>query len=326
MNQAVVFGHEVKLKGVLAYPQEKSKKHSAFLIIGGSGEFDMNGNIKGINMDTYRKLSDFLNENDFITLRYSKRGIAGSEGNYYETGVEELLNDIEVAYTFLSEQEEVDENNIFIIGHSEGAILSTIYSTLNKKLSGMILLSGAGTDLRTAQIRMYEYAQKEIQSLSGLKGTLFRFLSNNKKIVEKRKKFFHSIMNNKRIHSGRKTQIKWYKEHLAFTQEKIKTLLYANDIPILCVFGSKDIQSNIKDLDRKKENISVVEIKGMDHMLYTTKYQPTVVSQKKLFIEEASLPLSQELKQTISNWLCTIKINDPSQLFLHSRKLYQGKS
>ena len=47
-------------------------------------------------------------------------------------------------------------------------------------------------------------------------------------------------------------------------------------------------------------------------MLYTTKYQPTVVNQKKLFLQEASLPLSQELKQTISNWLCTIKINDPS--------------
>lgn len=125
------------------------------MIIGGSGNGDRNGNMKKIQTNLYNNLAESLTNSGYITLRYDKRGVGKSEGCYYEAGVNDFLADAIRVTRFLKSIEDVNLDSIFLLGHSEGALLApAVYE--KEKVNGLILLCGSEIPGRN----YYHYKQK----------------------------------------------------------------------------------------------------------------------------------------------------------------------
>lgn len=301
------FGSDIRLSGRLDLPDSENSKYPTVLILPGSGEFDVDGNVTEIpELDTYRLLAQEFNSIGYATFRYNKRGIEESEGNYYSAGVEEFLTDAEEAYNFLLTLDEVDKDNIYVCGHSEGAILATILQDRKQLFKGMMLLSGGGLDLRTGQLRLYEYLDWEKKQIGGIAGLVARFTIRSSKYIKKQEELYDECRTrNVDFYEidGKIVPVKWYREHLEYTPEMINEMLSRVDVPILALFGTKDIQSKEEDITSNNEQIETDTLEGMDHMLRRYPDIPSVIGQLGQYRIDQGLHLHDELTPRIKRWL-----------------------
>ncbi|WP_199426637.1 alpha/beta hydrolase family protein [Thermaerobacillus caldiproteolyticus] len=126
----------------------KKQNYPAVLILSGSGPLNRDGNdAKGkLQLNLYKQLASFITSLGFITLRYDKRGIGESEGDYFSAGMWDLVHDAKSAVQFLKNHPSVDDQRIIVLGHSEGTTLAVALNTI-ERIHGLILLSGAGERL-----------------------------------------------------------------------------------------------------------------------------------------------------------------------------------
>ncbi|MGS2777664.1 hypothetical protein ACVBAX_09815 [Robertmurraya sp. GLU-23] len=79
----VVIQSKVKLSGSLTLPDRVQQKSPSILIIPGTGKLNRDGKVnKKLDLNLYKQLAQFFTELGFITLRYDKRGVGKSEGDY----------------------------------------------------------------------------------------------------------------------------------------------------------------------------------------------------------------------------------------------------
>lgn len=114
------------------------------LLIHGSGPTDMEGTLS-LNSKPLGEISNYLSERGFAVLKYDKRGI-GQYGEIKDKNlwknitVNDLIRDAEKALSVLIQQPEVDPKKISIIGHSEGAIITTKIAVDNPTIVQNIVL------------------------------------------------------------------------------------------------------------------------------------------------------------------------------------------
>ncbi len=65
-----------------------------------------------------------------------------NEPTTYLTFVTQTVKDVSRAYDYLVQEGDVDANRIFLIGHSRGAVLSSIAGAADTRLAGVVLLHG----------------------------------------------------------------------------------------------------------------------------------------------------------------------------------------
>src|SRR5690625_4355385 len=120
MNEVhVSFHSDVELKGSLAFPDEHvaTKQYPAILLLHGSGPVDRDENANMGKMNVFKLLSEALVKEGYAVLRYDKRGIGESAGDFYAAGLFDLVSDGEAALTFLKDHPNIDAERIFLLGH-----------------------------------------------------------------------------------------------------------------------------------------------------------------------------------------------------------------
>ncbi|MEJ2280265.1 MAG: alpha/beta hydrolase [Candidatus Lokiarchaeota archaeon] len=130
-----------ELAGTLTFPST-SGTFPGVLLIPGSGKVDRDENHKKMKINAFFEISHYLAQNGIASLRYDKRGVGQSGGNYYTTGFYEGVQDALAAIEYLKHQENIQPKNIFILGHSEGSIIATRLAGIGTEVAGIILLSG----------------------------------------------------------------------------------------------------------------------------------------------------------------------------------------
>ena len=65
-------------------------------------------------------LADALSRSGIAVLRYDKRGVGGSTGDYDAATTVDFTSDAEAAVTWLKTQPEIDPHRVGVLGHSEG--------------------------------------------------------------------------------------------------------------------------------------------------------------------------------------------------------------
>lgn len=131
------------IEGSLLVPSGKEKGPAA-LIIAGSGPTDRDGNNPAMTNNSLKMLGQELLKNGIATLRYDKRGVgksidAGSKEE--DLRFEHYIADAEDWIRRLADDERF--SSIFVIGHSEGALLGMIVSQ-GKNVDGFISIAGPG--------------------------------------------------------------------------------------------------------------------------------------------------------------------------------------
>ncbi len=311
MEEQVIIHEEKVLRGTCTLPEIDIKKLPAVLIINGSGSADRDGNIKKphIEANIYKDLAHFITGLGFITLRYDKRGTGESEGNPLVVGMQDLVRDVISNIEYLKNHPRIDPGKIILLGHSEGCILATIANTASP-VAGLILLGGAGTNLRDPIAYQNAQIAEEVKKISGVKGFFLRLIINDKKIVKQQEDLYTKVINStgdKMKYKFQKLPAKWLREHFQYGREDILNILKGFQVPILAITGEKDVQVDPEDIERLKslgkENIQGTVIKNMDHMLKEFKGDKTVINLIKQYKKEASQPIHPVLKEALAGWL-----------------------
>jgi len=134
------------LSGELMTPERKNRyKPPVVLIIAGSGPTDRNGNsILGLYTDCYQQLAQGLNRQGIASLRYDKRWIGESmhfKGSLDSLRFEDYVNDARTCIRQL--RADTNFSSVYVIGHSEGALIGAIASR-EEKVDGFVSLAGVG--------------------------------------------------------------------------------------------------------------------------------------------------------------------------------------
>lgn len=296
---------EYRLKGTLTIPNGDGP-HPAILILAGSGQGDRDGNVKNMKLNLYKDLAKFLTEKGFVTLRYDKRGTHQSEGNFYEAGVSDFINDGVAAVQFLKNNEYVDPEKVILLGHSEGALIApAIYNKI--PVAGLILLAGAAEPSKNLLPRQSEMALKELNEAKGLKGWVFRTFKLANKIRKKNEKIYKKVAETDkpviRV-QGMKLNAKWLREMMEYN---VCDYLQEVACPVLAITGEKDLQVPPDDVKRIPDLIKGEGewhiIPDMNHIFRKYEGNHTMLGLLKEYKTQLNDPVDSELLEKMETWL-----------------------
>lgn len=126
-------GH--KLEGTLYIPEDHKPGEKRPAIIPNSG-------YQGIN-EFYPKLfSRYLTAAGYVCLGFDYRGFASSEGRHGRVLIDEQIQDIKNALTFLQIQDEVDPECVGLIGWGMGAFNTVELASSDQRVKAVAALNG----------------------------------------------------------------------------------------------------------------------------------------------------------------------------------------
>jgi pimeloyl-ACP methyl ester carboxylesterase len=126
------------LAGTLTLPQGTGPFPVA-LLVAGSGPQNRDESLAGHSL--FLVLADHLTRNGIAVLRYDKRGIGKSTGDFGAATTEDFAADAEMALAYLKSRKEITPGKIGAIGHSEGALIAPILAGKGG-VAWIVLLAG----------------------------------------------------------------------------------------------------------------------------------------------------------------------------------------
>jgi len=130
----------ISLAGTLTLP-ESGSDFPALILIAGSGRNDRDET----EMGHFLLLSDYLTRKGYAVLRYDKRGVGESEGDYGAATTFDFADDTRSALRYLGNRPEINQNKIGLVGHSEGALIAPIIAAeSDESIAFIIMMGGIG--------------------------------------------------------------------------------------------------------------------------------------------------------------------------------------
>jgi len=130
------------LSGTLTLPDGKGV-FPAVVLIAGSGPNDRDETLFGHK--PFLVISDYLTRQGFAVLRYDKRGVGKSTGDYGKATIQDFAEDAKAVVEYLRQRKEIHSSRIGLLGHSEGAIVAPMIAAGNKTVHFIVLMAGPGT-------------------------------------------------------------------------------------------------------------------------------------------------------------------------------------
>jgi len=151
-NKNVTFENlraHLTLAGTFSVPQRKGP-FPAILLIAGAGPMDRD---EGIGHRFFLVHADSLLRRGIAVLRYDKRGVGESGGDFSKATFDDLVSDARAAFTYLQTRPEVDPKRLGVLGHSEGGSIAPAVAVNDKAVSFLVLMAGSGLrgDVRTIE-------------------------------------------------------------------------------------------------------------------------------------------------------------------------------
>lgn len=156
---------DITLHGSLRLPAgaDADSPAPAVLLLAGSGPTDRNGDSALLpgSIGTLEFLADLLEQHGFASLRYDKLGSGTTGLGPYELedigdlGFSVFTESADAALTFLAGRAAVDPERVYVVGHSEGALIALALADSGANVAGVGLLEPLAVrllDLLTTQI------------------------------------------------------------------------------------------------------------------------------------------------------------------------------
>ena len=130
---------KISLAGTLTLPPGKGPFPAAILL-SGSGPHDRDESLVGHR--PFLVLADHLTRRGIAVLRFDKRGIGKSTGDYTNATTADFASDAEAVLAYLKTRKEIDPKKIGLIGHSEGGMIAPMVATRSNDVAWIVLLAG----------------------------------------------------------------------------------------------------------------------------------------------------------------------------------------
>jgi pimeloyl-ACP methyl ester carboxylesterase len=276
---------QATLAGTVLLPPAGRPVLAGAVLITGSGPLDRDANAPRAALGVGRGLAQSLAAAGIASLRYDKRGVGASGGSYLATGFAGNVDDARMAVGSLAAQPECDSVPIFVIGHSEGAMIATalgeetvvwqasqIAPSLPKPVTLIMRL------LRT------DPAKAQRKSLDRLKASTTDVIRMQ----------------------GVRVNAKWYREFLAFDP---KPALAAITVPVLAITGDKDLQVDPADLEviaaTVRGPVTTRRVPDLTHILRRDPAPPSTRGYRALLKQ----PVDAVVLSDISQWIESVAAN-----------------
>ncbi|GAB5449268.1 alpha/beta hydrolase [Gymnodinialimonas sp.] len=247
----------VTLAGTLELPETAAPV--AALILPGSGPTDRNGNSAlGISSDSYRLLAEALAEAGIATARIDKRGVGGSGGDGNAVSLE--LYRVDTAAWIDELRAQTDATCVWLIGHSEGAIIA-LFSADLPNLCGLILLTPPGRPLGDLMLDQMALNPALATFLPAIEAAIAAVVAGQAPDLSALPPPLAALFDG---------PASAYLAELLRTSPA--TLLAATDLPTLIVHGDADIQvppSEAAALSDARATAQFLVLSGLTHLLKT---------------------------------------------------------
>ena len=267
------------------------------LLIAGSGPLDRDANHKKMALNLSRDLARILDEAGWASLRFDKRGIGESGGDYLSAGLFDELVDVEAAYDWLCEQPETGP--IVAVGHSVGSIMAAELAGRRPGLAGAVLLSTTTkTGEETLRWQTAQMAEHIVPPYVNAALRLFRtsVVKQQAKALDKLKATTTDVARIQMV----KTNAKWMREFIAYDPvpalERVRT-------PLLAITGTKDVQVDVNDLATVAEVVpdaEVIAVGDVDHLL---RHEPSPISNPRFYKKQFTKPIDPRVVAALTDWL-----------------------
>jgi len=283
------------LSGTLALP-DGPLPVPAVAIASGSGPLDRDSNHRKGRFDAARQLAHALAEGGLASLRYDKRGVGESPGDWRRAGLHDNVDDLGRALETLAARPEVDPDRLLVAGHSEGAILAAALAGRGARVAGAVLLSMSATpgdELLRWQARTI--APTLPASVRGLLG-LFR-VDLEKKVAANHDRIRATTTDVARL-GGAKINARWVREFLAHDPRED---LARVSVPVLAITGEKDLQVDPADLETIARAVPGATVHRVPDLTHTLRRQPGAPSMSA-YRGELRRPVDPEVLATVVSW------------------------
>jgi pimeloyl-ACP methyl ester carboxylesterase len=132
---------KISLAGTLTLPPGPGPFPAAILL-SESGPHDRDESIVGHR--PFLVLADHLTRKGIAVLRFDKRGIGKSTGDYANATTEDFAGDAEAALSYLKTRKEIELKKPGLVGHSEGGMIAPLVAAYSTDVAWIVLLAGPG--------------------------------------------------------------------------------------------------------------------------------------------------------------------------------------
>ncbi|MCK4356168.1 alpha/beta fold hydrolase [Candidatus Bipolaricaulota bacterium] len=155
--QDVTFSNgEVTLAGTLTVPSTAGP-YPAVILISGSGPQNRDEEVPGIpGYRPFAIIAEHLANSGIAVLRYDDRGVGQSTGDHSLATSADFATDTEEALRYLLNREEIDPQQIGLMGHSEGGMIAAMVTARNPNVAFVISMAGTGVDGYNLLIKQLE--------------------------------------------------------------------------------------------------------------------------------------------------------------------------
>jgi uncharacterized protein len=287
---------EDPLNGTLALP-EGGGPAPAVVIASGSGPLDRDSNHRRARFDIARQLAHALAAGGLASLRYDKRGVGESPGDWRLAGLYDNVDDLGRARDALAARPEVDPQRVLVAGHSEGAILAASLAGRGVPTAGVVLLSMnavPGEELLRWQAR--RIAPTLPAAVRGLL-RLFR-VDLEKKVAANHERIKATSIDVARI-GGARLNARWHREFMAHApREDLRRIT----VPVMALTGAKDLQVDPADLEVIAASVpggaTIHLVPDLSHTLRRQPGPPSLNTYKK----ELGEPVDPHVLGAVVRW------------------------
>ena len=140
----VVWSGDVRLDGTLCTPSDPGP-HPAALLLSGDGPLDRDSNMAQQRLEIATAFAKGLAACGVASLRYDKRGVGSSAGEYLTASLSDETTDADRALAVLRTRPETTRGGIAVIGHSVGATVAMRLARSTRPPDVYVYLAGAAT-------------------------------------------------------------------------------------------------------------------------------------------------------------------------------------
>ncbi len=266
------------------------------VLIPGSGPIDRDGNTRGLALGIQQQLAEGLRDRGVASIRWDKRGVGESGGDFMTTGLWDLVDDA------LAVVDEAITGGlpVVLVGHSEGTAIAARVLVERPSIAGAVLLSPyarSGLDVLRWQARAL---QDDIPGF--VRGILRLMRTDFETQTEKnRQRLLATTRDVERI-GGAKVNARWFREFMAY--DPLDDLTRSTQ-PVLAIAAEFDLQAPPDDAatiatSRTAPTRSEL-LDGVSHIL---RRQPTATL--RTYRKDARRPIDERIVPLIAEWITTL--------------------
>ncbi|MCS7478784.1 alpha/beta hydrolase [Umezawaea endophytica] len=289
VDVAIAADDGVLLAGTLTLPVGVGP-HPAVLLLHGSGRLDRDANAGRLRMGFGPAVAAALAAVGIAVLRYDRRGVGATAGDWLSTGFVDNRRDAVAALRALAGRDDVRAEAVGVVGHSEGAVHAMALGS-RPEVAAVVLLAGFA---RTGEDALRWQARTVTGGLPAPVRSVLRGIGNRQ--LARIKASGGDVV---RV-VGTKLNARWMREMLVHDS---RSDLANVRVPVLAITGGKDVQVDPADLDRIRElvpgEVEVHRIPDLTHLLRRDQGRSSVRS----YPAQLRRPVDADLLAQVTDWL-----------------------